>query len=107
AVAVGFAPRVPDVHELAELEHLPGWRLDVDDVRLAGVDVQPVEARHGRPGGVGLDADVVPQVVHRALVDDLQRGVVVARRLLEPVALHTGDGRLEGRRTRVIGDRDD
>ena len=81
AVAVGIAPGVGHVEELPDRKSLVGGRLDVDDVLLRRVDVQPVVALDVARG-IHLDARVVAQIRHGAVVDDLQRGVVMELRML-------------------------
>src|SRR5207302_8900396 len=84
-----------------------GGGLDVDHVLVRGVDVQPVVTGDAGAGGVGLDAGVVREVDDVAVVDDLQRGVVVHLGVLEVVAWHAGDGGRPRPRPVVINDCDD
>src|SRR5229473_5416480 len=91
---IGFAlrlvPRAPDGEELAQGERVVSRRLDVDDVLVGGVHVQPVEARGRRLAA--LDADAARKSGDIALVDDLKDRVIVSLRVLELITGDPGGG---------------
>src|SRR3989442_830064 len=64
------APGAPYAEELAQVESVVGRRLDVDDVLVGCMHVQPVVTTRV-PRGVGDDPDVRRQRGENALVDDL------------------------------------
>src|SRR5439155_19349476 len=74
---------------LAEAEGLARRRLDVDDVLLLSVDVEPVVAGH-LAGRIRLDPGVVANVGQHAVVDDLEARVVVHLTVLELIARAAG-----------------